>query len=149
MHIFQRACERKLFNHLYLRLLSLCCDITVSAPLERGVDANRVSRDGPREIELEAGFQRIPMTTNSSETRKNTNLQDRAPSNPNISGISTVLDNPALSLLFKEFLDNIRCSENFAFYLEVTNFISYYDQIMSASPKLHTSHDMQAALRRE
>jgi len=119
MHIFQRACRRNYFTHLYLRLLSLRRDIAVPVPVKRDLGTDRASYD------------------------------DHAPGNPCISGISTIIQNPALSSLFRDFLESMHCWENYAFYLEVMDFIAYYEQIKHTSPRPVISHGALAALYRE
>lgn len=148
MHTFQRACRRNYFTRLYLRLLSLRRDIAVPVPIKCDLDTDRVSYDRPKESGLVAGLLRIPMAAGSSEAPKNSSSHDHAPGNPCISGISTIIQNPALSSLFRDFLESMHCWENFAFYLEVMDFIAYYEQIKHTSPRLVISHGALAALYR-
>lgn len=142
MRIFQRLDRRKAFNQLSLKLILLQRSIMISLPIKIVVDANRLSHNEPKESELVAS---IPVTPGSIKTRKISGSHDFTA----INGISTIVHDPALSLLFRDFLEKTHCWENLAFYLEVTNTIDHYDQIRHTLPRLHTSHSTQASLNRK
>lgn len=148
MHIFRRARWQKHFNRLYLRVLSLWRDTTLPVPINRDLGMDRVSGDGPDKSESVASLLHIPTVASSSEA-PNSGSHDHAPGNPCINGISTIIHNPTLSLLFGDFLQSTHCWENFAFYLEVMDFIACYEQIKHISSTLDISHGVLAALYRE
>jgi hypothetical protein len=137
MRIFQQLCRQKYFSQLPLfRLRSPRRDIPVAVPIERDLHTGRSSRNSPKEGELVAGLPRALMVNIDCET-------------PKISELSIIIQNPALSLLFGHFLKSTHCWENFAFYLEVTDFVTYYEQIEHTSLWPNNSHDALARLHRK
>ena len=149
MRLFQRACLRKHLNQLYLQLISLRRGITVPISIKHDRDTERVYRDELKENELIHDFPSIPIAVASSEVPRNNNSQGHAASNPYISGINVIVQNPLLSLLFREFLESTHCWENFAFYLEVSDFIAYYERIGYTSTRLNIDCNALGALYSE
>jgi len=134
MRIFQQLCRQKYFNQLPLfRLRSPRRNIPVAVPIERDLHTDRSSRNSPREGELVAGLPRTSMVNIDCEA-------------PKISELGIIIQNPTLSLLFGNFLKSTHCWENFAFYLEVTDFLTYYEQIEHTSLWPNNSHDALARL---
>ena len=89
------------------------------------------------------------MAVASAEVPRNNNPQGHPASNPYISGINIIVQNPLLSLLFREFLESTHCWENFAFYLEVSDFIAYYERIGYTSARLDIDCNALGALYSE
>jgi len=90
----------------------------------------------------------IPKGNRNSKSSIKSGTQDRPSSSPSVSEISIIVQNPSLSSLFKEFLESTHCWENYAFYLEVSDFIAHYEQIRHDSEELHIDHDALEALYR-
>ncbi|KAH7064495.1 RGS domain-containing protein [Paraphoma chrysanthemicola] len=88
------------------------------------------------------------MSGDSSRAQRAGNLRDRTPGNPHLRSIGNIIHNPALSQLFKEFLEKTHCWENFAFYVEVASFVLCYDQVKPTSLRLITSHNTETELYR-
>jgi GTPase-activating protein SST2 len=65
-------------------------------------------------------------STDSRETGKE---RTRPPKDSNTNRLTTILLDPALRLLFREFLRLSLCEENLSFYLDVKNFTSNYQQL--------------------
>src|SRR4051812_48407913 len=129
MRIFPQLCRQKYFNQLPLfRLRSPRRNIPVTVPIERDLHTDRSSRNCLREGELVAGLLRTSMVNIDCEA-------------PKISELSIIIQNPTLSLLFGNFLKSTHCWENFAFYLEVTDFLTYYEPIEHTSLWPNNSHD--------
>ena len=70
-------------------------------------------------------------TDDSGEENTNTSgggKRDRhAPRDSNNNRLTAIVTDPALRLLFREFLRDTHCEENLAFYLEVRDFTKSYD----------------------
>lgn len=62
-------------------------------------------------------------SSNDSRTRKR---EARAPPGSNNNRLNMILQDPALRLLFREFLRHSLCEENLSFYLDVKEFTSSY-----------------------
>ena len=72
---------------------------------------------------------------------KNNTSQDHPAHNLYINGIAAIIQSPLLSSLFREFLENTHCLENFTFYLKVSSFIAHYDQRRHASTRPEINDD--------
>jgi hypothetical protein len=137
MRIFQQLCRQKYFSQLLLfRLRSSRRDMSVAVPIERDLHTDRSSRNSPKEGELMTDLPRASVVNIDCEA-------------PKISELSIIIQNPAFSSLFGNFLKSTHCWENFAFYLEVTGSVTYYGQIEHTSLWPDNSYDALARLHRE
>jgi hypothetical protein len=61
--------------------------------------------------------------------------------------LTSILSDPALRLLFREYLRDTLCEENLSFYIDVVEFTSNYRQAVqkNATPKLETVRETLAA----
>lgn len=57
------------------------------------------------------------------------------PRDSNTNRLTVILSDPALRLLFREFLRDTHCEENLAFYLDVVDFTSSYRQAVQKNTK--------------
>lgn len=77
--------------------------------------------------------------------------QQRAPAgaarDSNTNRMTVIIRDPALRLLFREYLRETHCEENLAFYVEVKAFLSEYERAKrtSASPKLDVIRETLAS----
>ncbi|PVH99329.1 regulator of G protein signaling superfamily [Periconia macrospinosa] len=134
LRIFQQLCRQKYFNKLpHFRLRSRRRNIPIAVPVEPDLHADRYSRNSPRQDGLVAGLPRASMGNIDCDAPKFTEL-------------SIIIQNPKLSSLFGNFLKSTHCWENFAFYLEVTDFLDYYELIEHTSMWPNNSHDALAKL---
>jgi hypothetical protein len=62
----------------------------------------------------------------STDSTEGTREKARAPKDSNTNRLTTILSDPALRLLFKEFLNHSLCEENLSFYIEVKAFNANY-----------------------
>ena len=60
-------------------------------------------------------------------SRNSKNSNKNAPRDSNTNRLTVIVNDPALRLLFREFLRDTHCEENLAFYLEVREFTKSYD----------------------
>ena len=78
-------------------------------------------------------LQLLPLRRYIFKRPKNSTSQHHPAHNLYINGIAVIIQSPLLSSLFREFLENTYCLENFVFYLRVSSFIAHYDQRRHAS----------------
>ncbi|KAI9893308.1 MAG: hypothetical protein M1814_000438 [Vezdaea aestivalis] len=66
----------------------------------------------------------------------------------NTNRLTVILSDPALRLLFREFLRDTHCEENLAFYLDVVQFTSSYRSISrsASNPKVDTIREIRESL---
>ena len=87
--------------------------------------------------------------SNGSDGANGTRADPRAPStrDSNTNRLTVILSDPALRLLFREFLRDTHCEENLAFYLDVVEFTSTYRAISrkNAAPEISTIRESLAA----
>ncbi|EFR00020.1 developmental regulator flbA [Nannizzia gypsea CBS 118893] len=69
---------------------------------------------------------RPPNSTNSSSTNSATTASAAAPRDSNNARLHHIIQDPALRLLFREFLRYSLCEENMSFYLDVSDFTANY-----------------------
>jgi hypothetical protein len=62
----------------------------------------------------------------STDSREGSREKARAPKDSNTNRLATILSDPALRLLFREFLRSSLCEENLSFYLDVKAFNGTY-----------------------
>lgn len=62
----------------------------------------------------------------STDSTEGTREKARAPKDSNTNRLTTILSDPALRLLFKEFLNHSLCEENLSFYIDVKAFNANY-----------------------
>lgn len=69
------------------------------------------------------------------------------PRDSNTNRLTVILSDPALRLLFREFLRDTHCEENMAFYLDVVEFTTAYKTITrkGMTPKIDTIRESLAA----
>lgn len=65
----------------------------------------------------------------STDSRETSKERTRQPKDSNTNRLATILLDPALRLLFKEFLRLSLCEENLSFYLDVKHFTSSYQAL--------------------
>lgn len=63
----------------------------------------------------------------STKSAKSSKGNKNAPRDSNTNRLIVIVNDPALRLLFREFLRDTHCEENLAFYLEVRDFTRSYD----------------------
>jgi hypothetical protein len=87
--------------------------------------------------------------SNGSDGTKVVRADPRAPStrDSNTNRLTIILSDPALRLLFREFLRDTHCEENLAFYLDVVEFTSTYRSISrkNITPEISTIRESLAA----
>ena len=78
-----------------------------------------------------AGWIALEETHSSDDGRPSKNGRGKdnkaAPKDSNNNRLTTIVNDPALRLLFREFLRDTHCEENLAFYLEVREFTRSFD----------------------
>jgi len=81
-------------------------------------------------------------TTNNNRAREGGHGRDS-----NANRMTVIIRDPALRLLFREFLRDTHCEENLAFYLDVKDFLANYSAAKrsSSSPKLEVIRETLAA----
>jgi len=86
-------------------------------------------------------LQLLPLRRYIFKRPKNSTSQHHPAHNLHINGIAIIIQSPLLSSLFREFLENTYCLENFVFYLRVSSFIAHYDRRRHASTGPETNDD--------
>ena len=67
----------------------------------------------------------------STDSMDGNREKTRAPKDSNTNRLTTILSDPALRLLFKEFLNHSLCEENLSFYIDVKAFNANYLHLQS------------------
>lgn len=93
----------------------------------------------------EAASSSPPASSNGEASSSRTAAAPGRDSNTN--RMTVILRDPALRLLFREYLRETHCEENMAFYLEVGTFLNEYRQAKSGSghPRIDTVRDTLAS----
>jgi GTPase-activating protein SST2 len=93
-----------------------------------------------------AGWITSPKTAseNSSEAAKARDMQSK---DSNANRMTVIIRDPALRLLFREYLRDTHCEENLAFYLDVRDFLSGYNSAKRSTmvPKFEAIRETLAA----
>ncbi|KAF2100291.1 RGS-domain-containing protein [Rhizodiscina lignyota] len=87
---------------------------------------------------------RPPAEQNETSLAKN---RDMSSKDSNANRMSIIIRDPALRLLFREYLRDTHCEENLAFYLDVKDFLAGYNSAKrsSAVPKFEAIRETLAA----
>ena len=73
------------------------------------------------------GKEESPSAEDREAMKNNRNKAANQPRDSNNNRLNIIVNDPALRLLFREFLRDTHCEENLAFYLEVREFTRSYD----------------------
>ncbi len=133
-------------------LCALFLEHGLMQPVDAGSQASRfqptkshlyyVSEKGQRV----AGWISSPKTTTNGDSGTN-RLREGTTRDSNANRMAVICQDPALRLLFKEFLRETHCEENLSFYLDVKEFLASYESSKraSAAPKLEVIRETLAA----
>lgn len=81
-----------------------------------------------------AGWVRSPNGSVNGEATATNKLPPGMSRDSNTSRMTVIIRDPALRLLFREFLSETHCEENLSFYLDVTAFLRDYEIAKRAAP---------------
>jgi hypothetical protein len=134
-------------------LAQLFCDYHLMQPLESHPQYQRFSPSKHAIYTVTEKGQRVagwianPKGLINGDLFNNGRPREGATRDSNTNRMTVIIRDPALRLLFREFLRDTHCEENLAFYLDVKDFLSNYNHAkkVSASPKLEIIRETLAA----
>ncbi|KAI9709862.1 MAG: hypothetical protein M1812_007570 [Candelaria pacifica] len=96
--------------------------------------------------QIVAGWISKEKSSSSDESRKTIEING-IPRDSNTNRLSVILGDPALRLLFREYLRDTHCEENLSFYLDVVEFTTGYRQATrkNTAPKIDTIRETLAS----
>ncbi|KAF1814595.1 RGS-domain-containing protein [Eremomyces bilateralis CBS 781.70] len=88
-----------------------------------------------------------PSTSSANGDNSTLRAREGTARDSNANRMQVIVNDPALRLLFREFLRDTHCEENLSFYLDVKIFLEQYKNAKksSSSPKLETIRETLAA----
>jgi hypothetical protein len=94
-----------------------------------------------------AGWIAAPKALPNGDSFMNGRPREGMTRDSNTNRMTVIIHDPALRLLFREFLRDTHCEENLAFYLDVKDFLNNYHNAKksSSSPKLEIIRETLAA----
>lgn len=134
-----------------VELATLFCEYGLMQPVESLANGTRfaglktaiyfITEKGQRV----AGWISSPKTT--SENGEAPKARDMTTKDSNANRMTVIIRDPALRLLFREYLRDTHCEENLAFYLDVRDFLSGYNAAKRSSvvPKFEAIRETLAA----
>jgi hypothetical protein len=134
-------------------LAQLFCDYQLMQPLDIHTQHNRFSPAKAAIYNVTEKGQRIAGWISSPKSLVNGDLpingrpRDGTTRDSTTNRMTVIISDPALRLLFREFLRDTHCEENLAFYLDVKDFLKNYQNAkkVSASPRLEVIRETLAA----
>ncbi|KAL1639797.1 hypothetical protein SLS58_007539 [Diplodia intermedia] len=94
-----------------------------------------------------AGWIQSPKTSLNGDAAPSNRPREGTTRDSNANRMTVIIRDPALRLLFREFLRETHCEENLSFYLDVSEFLNGYKAAKraNASPKLEVIRETLAA----
>lgn len=136
-----------------LELAQLFCDQQLMLPIDNGQNARFTPSKNAIYTITEKG-QRVAgwVTSSKSAPRPDAqvdarNAREGTTRDSNTNRMTIIIRDPALRLLFREFLRDTHCEENLAFYLDVRDFLTNYNSAKRhySVPKLEIIRETLAA----